>query len=101
MYLRAIHCHLKPEADRQEAEAVYRELLPAIEAHPGYLGASLMLNEQAHMAVAFIYWDTREHGCQAGEMLRPLLFQHTWNLTDAPLDITGYAVLHHTMVEPN
>lgn len=97
MYLRAIRCHMREGVDPARVAEIYQEMLPAISAHPGYLGASLMMNETARMAVAFVYWDSREQATSAGETLRPMLFKHTWELTDDCLDITGYQVLHHTM----
>jgi hypothetical protein len=99
MYLRVIKCHLKQGVAQESAANVYHELLPAIVAYDGCLGTSLMVNEATHTAVAFIYWDSKEHACAAGKHLRPLLFNHTWELTDAPLDIAGFQVMHHSMLE--
>jgi len=99
MYLRVVKCHLRPGVSPQSASDIYHELLPAIVAYEGCLGTSLMANDTTRTAIAFIYWDSKEHACEAGEHLRPLLFKHTWELTDAPLDILGFHVKHHSMLE--
>lgn len=97
MYLRIIRCHLKEDADPRETVTVFDEIVPAIEAYPGFKGTSLMYNEQNRTLVAFIYWETEEHAGDAGEALRPLLFECTWEVTDEPLDISGFDVLRHSV----
>lgn len=95
MYLRIIRCHLKEEAELDAPVDVFGEIMPAIEAYPGFKGASLMVNAATRNAVAFLYWASEEHASQAGEAMRPLLFDCTWDMTDDALDITGFHVVHH------
>ena len=97
MYLRIVRCQLNEAASPRETAEIFHEMLPAIEAYPGFKGLSLMYNEQYRTLVAFIYWETEEHAGNAGEALRPLLFETTWEITAEPLDITGFEVLHHAL----
>lgn len=97
MYLRAIRCHTRSGVCASETGAIYYELLPIISAYEGFKGASLMVNEATRTTIAFIYWDTEQHAEEAGTALRPLLFEHTCDVADSALDITGYQVLHHSM----
>ena len=97
MYVRAIRCHMKSGMKTCSAAAVYYEMLPHISAFVGFLGASLMVNENTRTAISFTYWDSAEHALEAGEQLRPMLFERTCDIADNALDISGYHVLHHAM----
>jgi hypothetical protein len=98
VYLRMITFHLRHDVDRREASSVYDDIVAELKHQNGFQGSALLVDEEARTAVSLTYWSDEECAGSAGELILPVLFDRTAEISERPPEIAGYVVLDHQLL---
>jgi hypothetical protein len=101
MYMRMITYHVMPDVEHGQSEQMYEDVVRFLKEQEGFEGSSLLLNEDASVAIVMTYWDDETCAGIAGEKVLPILFECSAHLSEGPPEISGFHVLdHHLTNDP-
>ena len=100
MYARLITYHVKPAVTEVHASSIYDEMLSIMKPLAGFLGMTLLLNEDSHLAMSLSYWEDQTCATEAGPTILPLLMGRAETLVDRPPEVSGFDVVRHESLRP-
>ena len=100
MYVRLITYHVKPWVTEAHASSIYDEMFSVMKPLAGFLGMTLLLNEDSRMAMSLSYWEDQDCATEAGPMILPLLMGRAETLVDRPPEVSGFDVVRQEKQRP-
>lgn len=97
MYVRLITYHFKPDVTSADASMIYREMLDQMRDISGFMGLSLLINEDVRQAVSLSYWRDQESASEAGIAILPHLMDRANEFVDRPPEVSGFELVSQEM----
>ncbi len=98
MYVRLITYHFKPHVTVAEASTIYEEMLDQMCECSGFMGLSLLINEDVRQAVSLSYWRDQDCATDAGVATLPHLMERANEFVDRPPEVSGFQLVSQEMV---
>jgi hypothetical protein len=95
MYVRVLNFVCRKDTQTEQIQQVYRLMVDEARGIEGFLGATLMMRENACQGMAMMYWQNEQAASNAGPILIEVLGKYIHELLDTPPEISGYHVVEN------
>ena len=95
MYVRVLHFTCREDVEKPQIQKVYRLVVEQARNVDGFIGATLLMRENACLGMAMMYWRDEYAAGKAGPSIVSVLGKHAYDLLEHPPDMEGYYVVEN------
>lgn len=95
MYVRVLHFTCRKDTETSEIQKAYRLVVAHAREVEGFVGATLLMRENACLGMAMMYWRDEHAAKEAAPSIVETLGKLANELLDGPPDVEGYYVVEN------
>jgi hypothetical protein len=101
MFVRVLNFVCREDTQKEQIQQVYRLVIERAQEIEGFVGSTLLMQQDACNGMALMYWQSEEAAAQAGPFLVEILGEYIHDLLDTPPEVAGYYVVENEIVPNN